>query len=100
MGQNFGSGLYVAADGNWGDASGMTVINDENWTEFDFAMLEAETDHNRADLAEAIEAWIVDGRFAMTRISSGDIDMTNADDVADALVGWWRGDDKDVLRLI
>ena len=78
------SGLYVAADGNWGDAASMSIIDDRNWVEEDYKLLDAVDDGERADLAEAISMWISDERpdlgLAETRRIFG------ATDVADALL--------------
>ena len=54
--------IYVAADGNWGDAEGIALIDDQDWTEAEYTMLNEESDHNKADLAEKISVWISRGR--------------------------------------
>lgn len=56
------SGLYVAVDGNWGDAEGMAIIDDRNWEQSDYRMIDEATDSNKVDVAEAIERWINAGR--------------------------------------
>ena len=61
-GQQIPSGLYVAADGNYGDAAGMTIIDDSKWFEADYSILEEASDGRRADVADAIDSWIKDGR--------------------------------------
>lgn len=58
------SGLYVAVDGNYGDAAGMSIIDDTNWEQSDYALLEEASDGRRAELADAIDLWIKDGRPA------------------------------------
>ena len=61
-GKQIASGLYVAMDGSYGDASGMTVIDDSDWTNEEFDWLELTTDSTRADLADAIDTWVKEGR--------------------------------------
>lgn len=56
------SGLYVAVDGNWGDASGLTIIDDRDWEQSDYTLIDEASDGNKADIADAIDAWIKDGR--------------------------------------
>lgn len=56
------SGLYVAIDGNWGDASGMAIIDDTEWQDNDYTMLDEASDHRKVFLAEAIAKWIRAGR--------------------------------------
>lgn len=56
------SGLYVAVDGNWGDASGLTIIDDRDWEQSDYNLIDEASDGNKADIADAIDAWIKDGR--------------------------------------
>ena len=56
------SGLYVAADGSWGDAAAMSIIDDRDWTSKDYSILDESSDGRRADLADAIHYWIKDGR--------------------------------------
>ena len=55
-------GLYVAADGNWGDAAGMAIIDDRDWTDAEYQLIDEERDWNKADLAEAIDSWVKLGR--------------------------------------
>lgn len=55
-------GLYVAVDGNWGDASGIVIIDDTNWEQSDYRMIDEATDSNKVDVAEAIDLWIKAGR--------------------------------------
>jgi hypothetical protein len=55
-------GLYVAADGNWGDASGMSIIDDTDWTEAEYTLLHEATDMGKADTADKIDAWVKLGR--------------------------------------
>ena len=31
--------LYIAADGSWGDATGLIVIDDSTWTDDDYALM-------------------------------------------------------------
>lgn len=56
------SGLYVSADGNYGDASGMSIIDDRDWIDSDYSILEEQGDHRRADTADAIDLWVREGR--------------------------------------
>lgn len=56
------SGLYVAVDGNWGDASGMTIIDDSDWTQSEYNLIDEASDYNKADLADKIDAWVKQGR--------------------------------------
>jgi hypothetical protein len=62
MPQMIESGLYVAIDGSWGDAQGMTIIDDTDWTQAEYTLLDEESDHNKADLADKIDAWVKLGR--------------------------------------
>jgi hypothetical protein len=61
-GNQISAGLYVAVDGSYGDAAGMTIINDTDWIESDYSILEENGDHRRADLADAIDTWVKEGR--------------------------------------
>lgn len=45
---------YFAPDGNYGDASGMTVIETTHWSEVDWAILDAASDSYRPDVARLI----------------------------------------------
>jgi hypothetical protein len=65
MSKHIESGLYVAVDGSYGDASGMSIIDDRDWVESDYTILEEQGDFRRADLADAIELWIKEGRPAV-----------------------------------
>lgn len=53
---------YFALDGNYGDASGLTIIDTTSWTEEDFSHLDGVSDHNKAMAARAIAEWIEKGR--------------------------------------
>jgi hypothetical protein len=55
-------GLYVAIDGNWGDAQGLLIIDDTKWEQRDYTMLDQASDHNKCEVAEAIDRWIDAGR--------------------------------------
>lgn len=81
--------LYVAADGSWGDAEGIAIIDDRDWTEFEYDLLGTFHDHNRADFAEAIDAWVKEGRLAFKRVSGYQFDMTSLEEVSIALAEWW-----------
>lgn len=71
------SGLYVAIDGSWGDAQGMTIIDDRDWTNHEYSLLDEVSDHNKADTADAIDAWVKAGRPEI----SFDPDLDNFTDV-------------------
>lgn len=45
---------YFALDGNYGDASGLTVIETTHWSEVDWAILDAASDSYRPDVARLI----------------------------------------------
>lgn len=45
---------YFALDGNYGDASGLTVIETTHWSEVDWAILDAASDWHRPDVARLI----------------------------------------------
>lgn len=53
---------YFAVDGNYGDASGITVIDTTNWTEEDYSHLEGVKDYDLPLAARAISEWIEKGR--------------------------------------
>jgi len=53
---------YFALDGNYGDASGLTIIDTTDWTEQDFSHLEEVGDQDRPLAARAITEWIEKGR--------------------------------------
>lgn len=55
-------GLYVAIDGNWGDAQGLLIIDDSKWEQSDYTMIDEASDHNKCDVAEAVDRWIDAGR--------------------------------------
>ena len=78
------SGLYVAADGNWGDAASMCIIDDRDWNEKDYDLLDCVGDGERADLAEAISMWIAEERPNLD-LELGEPDNA-AWDVAEALL--------------
>lgn len=45
---------YFAFDGNYGDASGLTVIETTHWSELDWQILDAASDSYRPDVARLI----------------------------------------------
>lgn len=45
---------YFAPDGNYGDASGMTVIETTHWKEVDWEILESASDYHRPSVARLI----------------------------------------------
>jgi hypothetical protein len=53
---------YFAVDGNYGDASGLTIIDTTDWTEEDFTHIEEVRDQDRPLAARAISEWIEKGR--------------------------------------
>lgn len=79
-GQQIPSGLYVAIDGNYGDAAGMTIIDDRNWESSDYDILYLSTDRHRADLADAIDTWVKEGRpeldFDIEKLSIDEVLLT------------------------
>lgn len=46
--------LYVAADGNYGDAYGMALVDTTGWDAADYERLDEATDEDRISVAEAI----------------------------------------------
>jgi hypothetical protein len=48
---------YFAADGNYGDATGMVVIDTTGWTDEDFAELDGASDSDRSREALAHNAF-------------------------------------------
>jgi len=80
--------LYVAADGSWGDAEGIAIIDDSDWTEFEYDLLGTFHDHNRADFAEGIDHWVKEGRLAFQR-GGHQFDMTSLEEVSIAIAEWW-----------
>jgi hypothetical protein len=53
---------YFAEDGNYGSASGLTVIDTTAWTESDWTMLEEASDNQKALTARVVSEWIESGR--------------------------------------
>lgn len=53
---------YFAADGNYGDAAGLTVVDTTNWTDADFEMLDSVSDWDRPKAARLISEWVEKGR--------------------------------------
>ena len=45
---------YFAADGNYGDASGLTVIETTHWSEVDWDIMESASDADRPEVAKVI----------------------------------------------
>lgn len=76
-GKQIASGLYVAMDGSYGNAAGMTIIDDSAWTDEEFDWLDLVSDRERADLADAIDTWVKEGRpnldFDPERISIDEV---------------------------
>jgi hypothetical protein len=48
---------YFATDGNYGDASGLTIIDTTGWTSDDFEMFDVVRDEDRITLARLISEW-------------------------------------------
>lgn len=53
---------YFAADGSWGDAVGLTIIDTTAWTEGDYEKLDGVSDENLPDAAVAVSDWVEAGR--------------------------------------
>lgn len=53
---------YFAADGRYGDAGGLTIIDTSIWLKNDFLLLEEVESHSRPLAARAITEWIERGR--------------------------------------
>lgn len=53
---------YFAADGSWGDASGLTIIDTTAWTDEDYEKLDGASDENLPDAAIAVSDWVEAGR--------------------------------------
>lgn len=70
------SGLYVAADGSYGDAAGMSIIDDRDWTDEEFEMLAQWGDFRRADFADALDTWIKEGRPDLEENEDNDLAFT------------------------
>ena len=49
---------YFALDGNYGDASGLTIIDTTDWTDADFDFVDAVDDESRPDFARLVSEWI------------------------------------------
>lgn len=47
---------YFAADGNYGDASDILIVDTENWTNDDWADMDEARDSDRLELAKKIAA--------------------------------------------
>lgn len=45
---------YFAADGNYGDASGLIVVDTSNWTEEDWVLIDEAFDYDRPKIAEEL----------------------------------------------
>lgn len=89
-------GLYVAADGNYGDSEGIALINDADWTDFEYDLLEElSTDWNRADFAEGIDHWVKDGRKTFY-VGGVAVSTEDADAFAEALIAYWISGDKNI----
>jgi hypothetical protein len=85
-------GLYVAADGSYGDAEGIAIINDADWTQFEYDLLDTNPSMNLADFAEGIDAWIKKGRPLFTRVGGYHFEMDNLHEVAEAIALWWSAE--------
>jgi hypothetical protein len=53
---------YFAKDGNYGDASGVVVLDTTKWTSNDFDLLEQVDDVDRPMAARLIQEWIDEDR--------------------------------------
>jgi hypothetical protein len=53
---------YFAVDGNYGDASSLTIIDTTDWTDEDFSYIEGVRDYDLPFAARAISEWIEKGR--------------------------------------
>lgn len=45
---------YFAADGNYGDAAGLTVMETTHWSELDWNLVDQVSDYNRTEVARLI----------------------------------------------
>lgn len=45
---------YFAADGNYGDAAGLTVMETTHWSELDWEIIDQVSDYDRADVARLL----------------------------------------------
>lgn len=72
------SGLYVAVDGSYGDAAGMTIIDDRKWSDAEFQMLSEWGDFQRADFADALDQWIDEGRPDLNEDEDKEYDLAQA----------------------
>lgn len=57
---------YFAADGSWGDAVHLTVIDTTDWMPGDFEMLEFVSAEDIPDAARVVSEWIESGRDSET----------------------------------
>lgn len=62
--------LYFAKDGSYGDASDLTILNTEHWTEEDFALVDEASDAARWYVA--IETAAESARKRMIAALQGD----------------------------
>lgn len=46
---------YFAADGSWGDANGLEIIDVSNWTEYDFNSIRSAPDDYKILIARGIK---------------------------------------------
>lgn len=55
LGVHNGDGLtYIAADGNYGDAGSLAIVDTTDWTDEDWGALDEESDWNRPETARLI----------------------------------------------
>jgi hypothetical protein len=54
-------GTYFAKDGNYGDAGGLVVVDTDKWTDDEWAIIEENADHDKADVALQLDEMIRKG---------------------------------------
>jgi hypothetical protein len=55
---------YFAKDGNYGNATELVVVNTEKWTGEEWAIIEENADHDKAEVALQIDKMINSGEWA------------------------------------
>jgi hypothetical protein len=52
---------YFAADGNFGDAEGLVVVDTSKWREQEWAEINRADDRSRGQVARELAAWVARG---------------------------------------
>lgn len=76
--------MYVTPDGTYGDAAEIVFVDDSQFTDFEWQILDEVSDNYRMDIASALQDWIRDGRPQLT-------ESEELQDHAEALLTYsWR----------